>query len=534
MTFALIDWIVVLIYAVGILIVGFHVIKQPQTSEGYFLAGRNVRWPFIGASMLVSNISAEHFVGLSGLAFAIGWAAASWEFVAIYCMVPLIILFLPFYVRTRVFTIPEFLEKRYSPGSRTLYSAYMIAWSVFTRISIALLAAGIAFHEMMGWNQWTVIILVGLVVALYTMKGGLRVVIYTDFIQTGVLLFAGIILAVIGMQAVGGLAGLKAGLPPDMISMIKPIDHPELPWLGFWIALIFAGGVNWSTDQVLVQRVLAAPNLNEGRRGVVFCQFLKLLTPFVLVLPGLLGFVLYRDAIAKPDLAYPVVLKNLMPHGLLGLAIAGLAAALMGHLSATYNSVATLVTRDFYLKWRPNASQKSQISVGRWAVLIVFLLGVLWVPVIQQFEMMWSYLIRIGIYLLMPYTAVFLAGVLWRRANVAGAWWAVIVGLTLAPVLAVDSKIHFLPIVSESPVFRSYLNSSLLSLAACVIAIVVGSLLTPPPPKECLKNTTFSFRKWWGGSYLDEVEPQASIVGDWRLWFVLVVSAVTVIFWVMR
>jgi SSS family solute:Na+ symporter len=292
--------------------------------------------------------------------------------------------------------------------------------------------------------------------------------------------------------------------------------------------------VNWSTDQVLVQRVLAAPNLNEGRKGVVFCQFLKLLTPFVLVLPGLLGFILYRDTIAQPDLAYPVVLKNLMPHGLLGLAIAGLAAALMGHLSATYNSVATLVTRDFYLKWRPNASQKSQIGVGRWAVLFVFLLGVLWVPVIQQFEMMWSYLIRIGIYLLMPYTAVFLAGVLWRRANVAGAWSAVIVGLTMAPIMAVDSKIHFLPVLSESPVFRSYLNSSLLSLAACLIAIVLGSLLTSPPPNECLENTTFSFRKWWGGSYLDEEEPRVSIFGDWRLWFALVVAFVTVIFWVMR
>ena len=667
MAFWLIDWVVVVLYAVVVGVVGFYLIKNPKTSEDYFLAGRQVRWPFIGASMLVSNVSTEHLIGLSGLAFAFGWAVAAWELVAIYCMIPLVVLFLPLYLKTRVFTIPEFLEKRFSPGSRLAYSVYMIAWNVFTKISISLLAAGIAFEEMMGWNRWVVITIIGLAVALYTMKGGLSAVIYTDFIQTSVLLVAGVLLAILGIQAIGGLQGFKEGLPTDklslrrlaegryiterlkagltidqesraeienrkkddlgvirltdrsgrtrnldlsaaetlqdviniinragvgieasvnatgrgilltdttdglgklvvangdetrtadllgitksdhrssvdggalnlenMRSMTKPIDHPELPWLGFWIGILLVGGVNWSTDQVLVQRVIAGKNLSEGRKGVVFCQFLKLLTPLVLIFPGLLAYVLFRDVIEKPDHAFPVVLKNLMPHGLLGLAVAGMVAALMGHLSSTFNSNATMVSRDLYLKWRPDASQESQITIGRGAVLLSFLLGIAWVPVIEQFEFIWSYLIRIGVYLLMPYTVVFLFGVLWKRTNTAGAWSAIIVGLTLAPIMTIDSQLHFLPIISDYAVLRPYLNSSLLSLVACLIALVLGTLLWPPPPQEKLLNTTVSLGKWLRERQRVKDQPRVPFMKDYRPWFILVIVIVTTIFVVMR
>ncbi len=664
----LIDWVVIVLYAVVVGAVGFYLIKNPETSEDYFLAGRKVRWPFIGASMLVSNISTEHLIGLSGMAFAFGWAVAAWELVAIYCMIPLVVLFLPLYLKTRVFTIPEFLEKRFSPGSRLAYSVYMIVWNVFTKISISLLAAGIAFEEMMGWNRWVVIMIIGLAVALYTMKGGLSAVIYTDFIQTSVLLVAGVILAILGIQAIGGLQGLRAGLPTDKLSlrrlaegryiterlkaglpidqeglseiekrkkddlgiirltdrsgrtrdnldlsaaktlqdviniinragvgikasvnetgrgillidttgalgklvvangdetrtaellcitnndqrssvdggalslenmrnMTKPMDHPELPWLGFWIGILLVGGVNWSTDQVLVQRVLAGKNLSEGRKGVVFCQFLKLLTPLILIFPGLLAYILYRDVIERPDHAFPVVLKNLMPHGLLGLAVAGMVAALMGHLSSTFNSNATMVSRDLYLKWRPDASQESQIAIGRGAVLLSFLLGIAWVPVIERFEFIWSYLMRIGVYLLMPYTVVFLCGVLWKRTNTAGAWSAVIVGLTLAPIMTIDSKLHFLPIISDYAVLRPYLNSSLLSLVACLIALVLGTLLCSPPPQEKLLNTTVSFGEWLKEMHRTKDQLQVSFIEDYRSWFILVIVIVTTIFVVMR
>jgi len=521
MHLALIDWVVILLYGVVVGAVGFRVIKRAPSSEGYFLAGRNVRWPFIGASMLVSNISLEHFVGLSGLAFAIGWAAAGWELVAIYCMAPLVLLFLPFFMKNRVFTIPEFLEKRFSPGSRLAYSGFLILWAILFRIAIALHATAIASDEMMGWNQWTVILIVGIAVATYTMVGGLSVVVYTDFIQTTVLMVSGIVLAVVGLQAVGGFAGLHEKLPATMVEMVKPIDHPDLPWLGFFVAVILAGGMNWSTDQVLVQRCLAARSLSEGRKGVIFCQFLKLLTPLVLVLPGLLGYVLFKDSIPEdePDRAYPVVLQNLMPQGLLGLAVAGLAAALMGHLSSSFNSIATLVSRDFYLHWRPQASQRSQVAVGRWAVWAAFALGVAWVPVIREYKFMWKYLIDVGIYLLMPYTAVFFLGVLWRRANTAGAWAAVIVGLVLAPIL-----------MGVGPIFMSHLNSSLLSLAACVTAMVVVSLMTPPPPSEKLLNTTFSVLDWARGKYVEEGKQRVPLMGDYRTWLAAVLIIVTAIF----
>jgi SSS family solute:Na+ symporter len=285
---------------------------------------------------------------------------------------------------------------------------------------------------------------------------------------------------------------------------------------------------------VLVQRVLAAKDLNEGRLGVVFCQFLKLLTPLVLILPGLLAYALFRDQIEKPDEAFPVVLKNLMPHGLLGLAVAGMAAALMGHLSSTFHSNATMVSRDLYLKWRPNADQKSQIAVGRWAVLLSFLAGVAWVPVVEQFEYIWSYLVRIGAFLLMPYTAVFLFGILWKRTNTAGAWAAIIVGLTLAPILTIDSELHFLPILKDYAVLRPYLNASLVSLVACVIALVVTTLMTDPPPPEKLENTTFSLDQLRAAENGDTDRQHIPLYKDYRPWFVAALIIATTLIYITR
>ncbi|MBI2843174.1 MAG: sodium/solute symporter [Armatimonadetes bacterium] len=531
MNFVFVDWLVVFIYAVTVLTVGLYIVKKPKTSEGYFLANRQLRWPLIGASMLVSNISAEHFVGLAGLGFAVGWAAASYEVSAIFCMIPLVVIFLPFFIKTKVFTVPEFLERRLSPGSRTMYSLYMIILSVVQKVSIALWAAGLVFHQLMGWHPMTVIAVIALVVAVYTMKGGLTAVVYTDFIQTTVLIVAGIILMVKGLQATGGPSALIVALPEGKLHMMRPITDPEIPWLGFWVGMMIAASANWSTDQVLVQRVLAARDLNEGKKGVVFCQFLKLLTPFILILPGLMAYVLFRDSIHSPDEAYPTLLMNLMPHGLLGLTIAGIAAALMGHLSATFNSIATMFTRDFYIKWRPDADHQRQIAVGRIAVLIVAVLGIAWVPIINQFEFLWSYLARISVYLMIPYAVVFFGTVLWKRANSQGAWAAVIMGLLLTPIMMVDSQIHFIPVLRDIDIMRPYLNSSLINLGLCALALVLVSLMTPPPPKDKVAETTLV----WGDLLKKrEHTPRVPIINDYRPWFVLVILIAAAVVYITR
>ena len=426
------------------LFIGLVVVRRQAGAEGYFLAGRQLRWPFIGASMFASNISAEHFVGLAGSGFAIGMAIGGFEWMAVYCIVPLVVLFLPFYVRNRIYTVPEFLERRFSPGVRLLFSGLMVVLSVLTKVSISLWASSIVFSDLLGWPRFWVIWGVGLVTCLYTMKGGLRAVVYTDALQTTVLLLAAVVLTVLGLHAVGGWSGLQAKLPADMFSMVRPATDPDVPWPGMFIGVFILGSFYWSMDQVLVQRAFAAKSLDEGRKGAIFCAFLKLATPFLLVLPGLVAKALHPD-LAEADHAFPKLLETLMPTGLRGLTVAGIAAALMGHISATYNSVATLVTRDFYLRFRPEADAARQVRVGRIAVLAVFVLGALWAPVIGQFRSLWIYLQAVQAYLMMPMAGVFFLGVLWRRTNATGVFACVATALVVSPVLIADAQGHFLP-----------------------------------------------------------------------------------------
>jgi SSS family solute:Na+ symporter len=527
------DWSIIAVYVVVIVTIGLYAARKPKTSEGYFLANRQLKWPFIGASLFAANISAEHFVGLAGGGFAIGLAMGGFEWMAIFCLLPLILLFLPFYLKNKVYTVPEFLERRYSPGIRRLFSALMLVLSVLTKVSISLWASSIVFSAVLGWDKLTVIWVIGLLTALYTMKGGLRAVVYTDAIQTVVLLVAAVILTALGLHHVGGWAGLHARLSPDWFHMIKPATHPDVPWPGMFIGIFLAGSFYWSMDQVLVQRVLAAKNLNEGRKGAVLAAGLKILTPFLLILPGLIAKALYPD-IAKADDAYPTLLKNLMPTGLLGLTIAGIAAALMGHLSATYNSIATLFTRDFYIHWRPGAGQKQQITVGRIAVLVVFLLGALWAPVIASFESLFLYLQLVGVYLVMPFVGVFFIGVLWKRINGTGVWISVLAGFVVGPILMFDTKLHFLPFMRH-PLLRPWLHGAIIEFLVCAALLIGASLASARPALGKTVSTTINFgaMKQPEVGEFDASRP-GSLLHDYRLWLGLVVATTVVLWYILR
>jgi SSS family solute:Na+ symporter len=526
-----VDWAIVLIYGLVVVTIGLRASRRASTSEGYFLANRQLRWPVIGASLFASNISAEHFVGLAGSGFAIGMAIGWFEWMAVFCLAPLILLFLPFYVRNRIYTVPEFLEKRFSARVRLLFSALMIVLSVLTKISISLWASSIVFSELLGWDKLTVIWVVGLFTALYTMKGGLSAVVYTDALQTSVLLAAAVVLTIIGLGRVGGWSGLRAALPPEMFSMVKPATHPDVPWPGMFIGVFLVGSFYWSMDQVLVQRVFAARDLNEGRLGAVFCGYLKITTPFLLVLPGLIARVLF-PTLQSPDQAYPALLAKLMPAGLLGLTVAGIAAALMGHLSATYNSIATLFTRDFYLRWRPGASQKSQVFTGRIAVLAVFVVGALWAPVIGQFNSLWIYLQSVGAYLMMPFVGVFYLGVLWKRVTTQGVMAAVAAGFIAGPLLMYDGRHPFLPLM-QAPVMRPWLHGAIVEFVICVTALIGVSLLTKAKPAASLESTTVDWNRGPASAAQASAE-RASVFGDYRLWLAVLVSVTAGLWWLMR
>ncbi len=526
MSLRALDWLVIGFYAAALLAIALRVARRQESSEGYFLAGRSLRWPFIGASLFAANISAEHFVGLAGSGYSGGLAVGGFEWMAVFCLAPLIMLFLPFYIKNKIYTVPEFLEKRFSPGVRLFFSAFMVVLSVLAKISISLWASSLVFSDVLGWDRMTVIWVVGTITALYTMKGGLRAVVYTDALQTTILLIAAVLLTFVGLSRVGGWSGLQAKLAPEMFLMVKPATHPDYPWPGMFIGVFLLGSFYWSMDQVLVQRVFAAKDLNEGRRGAVLCGALKITTPFLLVLPGLIARVLC-PSLERADQAYPALLSRLMPTGLLGLTVADIAAALMGHISATYNSVATLFTRDFYLHWRPEASQKSQIRVGRIAVLTVFIIGAAWAPMIGKFGNLFTYLQTVQAYLMMPFAGIFFASVLWKRTTTAGVLACLVTASLICPLLMWNGQAHFLPFM-EHPLLRPWLHAAMLAFAVCMVVLVAVSLGTKSAAREQLETTTVrSLASLNAGTGMP-------LVKDYRLWFGVILVAVSALWFLMR
>jgi len=526
MTLQWIDWLAIGAYVLTIAGAAFLLSRKPKSSEDYFLAGRTLRWPFIGASLFAANISAEHFVGLAGSGYAGGMAVGGYEWTAVFCLVPLIALFLPFYIRNRIFTVPEFLEQRYGTGVRLFFSGFMVILSVLTKISVSLWASSLVFSSLLGWNPVAVIWVVGLGTALYTMKGGLRIVVYTDALQTTILLVAAVILTSVGLAHVGGWAGLHARLAPQMFSMVRPATDPDYPWPGMFFGVVLAGSFYWSMDQVLVQRAFAARDLNEGRKGAILCGFLKLTTPFLLVLPGLIAKAMF-PSLPKPDQAYGALLQHVMPAGLLGLTISGIGAALMGHISATYNSVSTLFTRDFFLRWRPGASQARQILVGRLVVLCVFVLGSLWAPMIGRFGNLFTYLQTIQVYLMLPFAGIFFAGVLWRRTTSRGVAACLATAGVVCPLLMINGRLHFLPFM-EAPLMRPWLHSAMLAFALSMAPLVAVSLATPRTAEAKLATTTVT-------DWRSLIAPGAGTgLRDYRLWLAVLLATAAGLWYAMR
>ncbi len=548
-----IDWAIVAIYALVILSVGFLVTRKQQSSEAYFLAGRSLRWPMIGASLFAANISAEHFVALAGSGFAVGIAIGAWEWSAVFCLAPLILLFLPFYIRNKIYTVPEFLERRFGPSVRMTFSLFMIVLSVLAKVSISLWAASLVMVPVFGLShgvdilgmhfggQTVLIWGIGFMTALYTMKGGLKAVVFTDSLQSVVLITAGFILLWKGMDAVGGWEGMKHGLDiakaqtgRDYLNMIQPATDESVPWFGMMTATVLVGSFYWSMDQVLVQRVFAAKSLNEGRLGATFCGFLKLLTPFILVMPGIIALSLYHQGkLVMPlddqgkvinDAAYPTMLGTLMPKGLLGLTVAGIAAALMGHISATYNSISTLFTRDIFLKFKPDADSKLQITVGRWAVFVVFILGAAWAPLIGKAKSMFDYLQAVQSYMMIPFAGIFFLSVFWKRITTAGVLACVATSSVVSCLFLWNSTrmkegaATFLPYM-DNPYLKPFVHSAMVAGTISIVVLVLVSLFTKPSTAAQLATTTIQ------GATFAEKDEQVAWFASYRLWLSIAIGS---------
>ncbi|MBA3341973.1 MAG: sodium/solute symporter, partial [Gemmatimonadaceae bacterium] len=355
--------------------------REKKLSSDYFLAGRDVGWLAVGASLFASNIGSEHLVGLAGTGAASGLAVGHFELLASFILLLLGWLFVPFYLRSGVYTMPEFLERRYNPASRAYFTWVSIVGYVLTKISVTLFAGGIVMRAVTGLDFWTSAAILIVVTGIYTLLGGLRAVIYTEVMQTVVLIGGSAALTIVGLGAVGGWSGLEARMPADFFSMWKPSSHPDFPWTGIVFGAPILGVWYWCTDQVIVQRVLAARNIQEARRGTIFAGFLKILPLFIFVLPGIIAAALYQDVAAGgADSAYPLLVTRLLPAGVKGLVLAGMLAALMSSLASAFNSSSTLLTWDVYRKWRPDASEQRLVAVGRVTTVILVILGLAWIP----------------------------------------------------------------------------------------------------------------------------------------------------------
>ncbi|MGJ5816743.1 sodium:solute symporter family transporter [Paludibaculum fermentans] len=515
----IIDTVVIVLSLVLVVGAVLRAAGKKQTDAEYFLAGRDLRWPFVGMSLLASNISAEHVVGLAGDGYRVGLVTGGYEWMAAWCLIILASLFTPLYLRRKIYTIPEFLEHRFGWGLRAFLSGNLLLMNVLTKNAIDLWAGSLLLHLLFGWNQTAVMVALSLLTALYTMKGGLRAVVYADMVQGTWLILSGIVLTIVGLVAVGGWSGLTARVDPALIHMVKPLDS-ELPITGFLIGNLFGGMFYWCMDQTNVQRVLGARSVDDGQKGAIFAGFLKLLIPFILVLPGVIAHVLYPN-LARADMAYPRMVSDLLPIGLRGVVLAGLIAILMSSMSACYNASATLVVRDFFMRWRPGLSDEQQVAIGRKITMLMAVLGVLAAPLVGRSVTIWNYLQMLSAYLGVPLGAVVFVGLLWKRGNTAGAIAGGTTGFALGLFLMMDQTLGW-GLVAH-PYLTSFLHRSILVWVLAAVTMVVVSLMTAPPAQEKVEGNVFG-----------SAPAQTTAGTGYRLWAVALFMCTLVLWWAFR
>ena len=498
------DWLMIGLYFTVVLGVAWWVAWRKKathaTSEGYFLASRNIGWFVVGAALFASNIGSEHLVGLAGTGYDSGVAVGQFEVLASLILLILGWLFVPFYLKSSVYTMPEFLERRYSAGARWYLAVVSIVGYVLTKISVTLYAGGVVYEVLLGGGFWTGALIIVLATGVYTVLGGLRAVLYTEALQTVILIGGSVLVTALGLAQLGGWGAMRTAVDSSFFNMWQPASHPSFPWTGIVFGAPILGVWYWCTDQYIVQRVLSAQGIDDARRGSIFGGFLKLLPLFIFVIPGVVAAGLVKSGqlqIARPDHAFPEMVRTLLPIGVRGLVVAGFLAALMSSLSAVFNSCSTLITWDVYRKLRPQASERQLVWVGKVATVALVGFGLLWIPLMKYISgQLYVYLQSVQAYISPPIAAVFLLGVFWRRVNANGAVASLATGFVLgmgrlALELTKSSHHGFLRWYADV----NFLHFAILLFAVCTAVLVVVSLVTPPLDDAKLAGLTFATAK---------------------------------------
>lgn len=545
-----VDWLVIAFYFVVVFAVAYWAYREErkdETSAGYFLAGRNVGWFVVGASLFASNIGSEHLIGLAGTGASSGVAVGQFEILASLILLLLGWFFVPFYIKSGVFTMPEFLERRYSPAARWYLSIISIVGYVLTKISVTIYAGGIVFETLMGINFWVGAFVVVVATGIYTIMGGLRAVVYTDMIQMFVLIGGASAVTIIGLGEVGGWAELRATAGGGFFNLWKPMSDPSFPWTGILFGAPILGVWYWCTDQFIVQRTLSAKDEDHARRGTIFAGYLKLLPLFIFVIPGVIAYVLAEQGqldLAQSDQALPALVGLLLPAGLRGLVVAGLLAALMSSLSSVFNSCSTLITWDIYKKLHPAATDRRLVWVGRMATGVLVVFGLLWIPFMQIISgRLYEYLQSVQAYISPPIAAVFLVGIMWRRINADGAIASLLLGFVLGALRLVlelangaDRTGLAAGSIWEAIAEVNFLHFAIILFVVCLIALVGVSLRTKAPPIEKTRGLTFGTAEA-SDLEVDRGVITADLAGDpaWRradVWLSIGVAAGVGLLWI--
>lgn len=557
---ATLDYIVIGLFAIALVGIIVWVLNQKQDSSGdYFLGGRDATWIAIGASIFASNIGSEHLIGLAGAGASSGMAMAHWEIQG-WMILILGWVFVPFYERSMVLTMPEFLEKRYNKESRTILSLISLVSYVLTKVAVTVYAGGIVFQQVFGIQElWGIdffwISAIGLVIltALYTIFGGMKSVLYTSVLQTPILLAGSLIILVLGLKAVGGwdeVLRICSVTPVNeygdtMTNLIRDNRDPQYPWLGALIGSSIIGFWYWCTDQFIVQRVLSGKNEKQARRGTIFGAYLKLLPVFLFLVPGMIAYALANKEggvmingemfkLVAADAAFPTLVAKLLPAGVKGLVVCGILAALMSSLASLFNSSAMLFTIDFYKKFKPQTSEKKLVVVGQIATVVIVILGILWIPIMKSIgNVLYNYLQDVQSVLAPGIAAAFLMGVLWKRTSPKGGMWGLLSGFIVG-MTRLGAKVYYTTAgVDAGDSWFKYLFYDLnwlffcgWMLLFCIGVVVVVSLCTEGPDLKKIQGLYF-------GSTTPE--QKAATRASWNGWDVfhsLVILAITVSFYI--
>ena len=558
----LLDWIVIGVFCCALIGIVLWVVSQKNNnSADYFLGGKDATWIAIGASIFASNIGSEHLIGLAGAGASSGMAMAHWEIQG-WMILILGWVFVPFYTRSMVYTMPEFLERRYNTQSRTILSVISLISYVLTKVAVTVYAGGLVFQQVFGIEElWGIdffwIAAIGLVVitAIYTIFGGMKSVLYTSVLQTPILLLGSLIILVLGMKALGSwdemlqlcdVTPAYEGATGTMRHLMRSNADPQYPWLGALIGSAVIGFWYWCTDQYIVQRVLSGKNEKEARRGTIFGAYLKLLPVFLFLIPGMIAFALHQkyagdggflpmlaDGTPNADAAFPTLVAKILPAGVKGLVVCGILAALMSSLASLFNSSAMLFTIDFWKRLKPQTSEKSLVRIGQIATVVIVVLGILWIPIMRSVgNVLYNYLQDVQSVLAPGIAAAFLLGICWKRASAKGGMWGLLSGIIIG-LTRLGAKVYYSNAVDASDnwfkaVFYDFnwLFFCGVMLIVCCLVVIVVSMLTEAPDEKKIRGLVF------GTSTPEQIEATRKSWNHWDIIHTLIILGFTVAFYI--